>query len=305
MAVARDHHVTFVAETEAGNFLYVAYGAAEGGAPREIERATIGADGGLSAFETIAEVPKARIGPGFGQLGASFVVVGGLTASSNSSESTYFGVVNPEGKLEFAEGSDLVNSRYHGAVVIVQGHAYVIGGLFQNVGMMQQDVLASVERASFDGATLGAWSPATDLPEPLTHVAAVATEDAIFVIGGGSALPARTQILRTEVAANGDLSAWEVVGELPEGRATSSALLFLDQLYVIAGMAELTGDERGTVLRADLGMDGKLQAFSELPALPLARAHSHQTPRFQNKLYSVGGSINHEHQAQVFIGTLE
>ena len=56
--------------------------------------------------------------------------------------------------------------------------------------MPTQEVLASVERASFDGSSLGAWEPAGDLPEPRTHLAAFAHNSAIFVVGGGSALPA-------------------------------------------------------------------------------------------------------------------
>ncbi len=59
------------------------------------------------------------------------------------------------------------------------------------------------------------------------------------------------------------------------------------------------------MFRAELAQDGSVGSFASLLALPLARAHAHQTPFLSGKLYSVGGSIDHEVQPEVFIGTLE
>jgi hypothetical protein len=101
------------------------------------------------------------------------------------------------------------------------------------------------------------------------------------------------------------LGAWADAGELPEGRATSAATVFLDQVYVIAGMTELTGGEVDTVLRATFGADGTVGAFEELAPLPTPRAHSHQAPLYQGTLYSVGGSIMHDPQDGVYLGALE
>ena len=80
----------------------------------------------------------------------------------------------------------------------------------------------------------------------------------LFVIGGGSGASARKTILRATVGADGALGTWENAGELPEGRATSSAFVFLEHLYVVAGMTSLTGGEVATVLRAPI-VDGKAQ----------------------------------------------
>lgn len=76
-------------------------------------------------------------------------------------------------------------------------------------------------------------------------------------------------------------------------------------LYVVAGMTSLTGGEVAGVERAPLDAMGKVGAFADLPPLPLARAHSHQTPLFKGHFYSVGGSKNHVPQAEVWNGTLQ
>ncbi len=66
--------------------------------------------------------------------------------------------------------------------------------------------------------------------------------------------------------------------------------VFLDQLYVFAGMTTLVGSEVAGVERAPLDASGKVGEFVDLPALPLVRAHSHQTPLYEGHFYSVGGS---------------
>ncbi len=303
----RDHHVTFVADTAAGPFLFVAFGMAVVAPPLEIERAAIQPDGTLAAFETIGEVPAGLIGPGFAQDGRSFVIIGGLGEDGNSTTATYQGSVSDDGTLSFEPGPPLGESRYHVGAAYAQGHVFAIGGLFQDVssGMPSQMVHSVVERASFQGGELGPWETVTPLPSALTHMAVAATGDAIYVVGGGSLQPASSEVLRATVSADGELGSWQLVGELSEGRATSAALVFLDQLYVLGGMSLLTGNERDTVLRASLDPAGALDAFSELLPLPLARAHSHHVPLYEGRLYSVGGSISHDPQPEVFIGTLE
>ena len=103
----------------------------------------------------------------------------------------------------------------------------------------------------------------------------------------------------------GEVGTFEVVGQLPEARATCSTTVFLDQLHVFAGMKSLVGQERDTVLRAPLGADGKVGTFGELAPLPMARAHTHQTPLHAGFFYSAGGSIGHVPQKDVFVGKLQ
>lgn len=308
LRTARDHHVTFVAESPAGVFLYALAGTnPEGGAAATVERAPIRPDGSLAPFEALADLPTALIGPGFAEVEPGLVLAGGLGVNGDSVTDTFVGGVLDDGRLELRSGPPLAHSRYHTAVVAVKGFVFALGGLQQSVstGAPTQAVLDSVERAPFDGTTLGPWTEAARLPTPLTHHAALAHGDAIYVIGGGSSAAARTEILRAEVSDGGELGAFRVVGNLPAARATSSAFVFLDHLYVLAGAASLTSGEVATVLRAPIAADGSVGAFEELAALPMARAHSHQSPFHDGVAYSVGGSIHHVPQNEVFIARFQ
>jgi hypothetical protein len=305
---ARDHHVTFVDEVTAGTFLYAIGGASAAGAPLvSAERAPIAADGSLGPFEAVEDLPIGLIGPGIAQVGHGFVIAGGLKSDGESTTDTWVGAVGDDGHLTYTAGPTLTASRYHLTLVAAKGYVFSIGGLEQNIvnGMPQQAVSDLVERASFDGTTLSSFQAVGALPSTLTHHAAIAIGDAIYVIGGGAGAPATTDVLRAALSETGDLGAWELVGELPEGTATSSPAFFLDHLYVIGGMATLTGGERDTVLRAPVLADGAVGAFEELLPLPKKRAHSHQTPLHAGVFYSVGGSINHVPQKDVFLGQLQ
>ncbi|MFO0758537.1 MAG: hypothetical protein U0359_18740 [Byssovorax sp.] len=303
----RDHHVTFVSETPAGAFLYVVAGMGSVAPALPMERAPIAADGTLGSFTDIGNVPAALIGPGLAQVGRSFVLGGGLGADSNSSAATYVGQVGDDGKITLTPGPDLGASRYHVSLAYVKGFVFALGGLFQQVngGMVKQEIVDTIERATFDGTTLSAFTMMPPLPVKLTHHATLVHNDAIYVIGGGSDVAALPDIRRATVSDAGELGPWETVGQLPEGRGSPSALVFLDQLYVIAGMASLTGGEQATVLRGPIGAAGQVGAFEVLDPLPMARAHSHQTPLYAGHLYSTGGSIKHVPQNQVYIGTLQ
>lgn len=304
---SRDHHATFVAETASGPFLYALAGTGPTLPRLQIERGAIDDSGNVSDMSDIADIPVALIGPGLCQVGSGFVLGGGLLSDGNAGKKSYVGSVDDAGNVSVSEGPDLNASRYHVALACARGFVFAIGGLDQDVssGTPKQTIVDVIERASFDGKTLSAWETIAPLPEALTHHTTVVHNDAIYVIGGGSGVTAHTTIYRADVAENGDLGAWQTVGDLPEGRATSSALVFLDKLYVVGGMTSLVGGEQDTVLRAPLDDAGNVGSFETLTPLPMARAHSHQTPLFQGHLYSVGGSIEHAPQREIFVGTLE
>jgi hypothetical protein len=307
LAHKRDHHVTFVAETPAGAFLYVVGGVGGAATVKQIERSTIAKDGTLSAFADVAMMPEGLLGAGLAQVDRSFVIAGGLGDDSNSKTSVYVGQIADDGGVSFTKGPDLGASRYHVSLAYSQGYIYAMGGLFQSVvgGMPTQKVVDTIERAAFDGKTVSPWEMVAPLPVALTHHASIVYKNAIYVIGGGSDAAASPDILRATVSNKGELGPWENFGTLSKGLASPSVNIFLDQLYVFAGMTTLSGGEVATVERAPLDGAGKVGTFSDLPPLPLARAHSHQTPLFQGHFYSVGGSKNHVPQNEVFVGTLQ
>lgn len=301
---ARDHHVSFAVASAAGPALYVAAGARSSGAANDrVERAWINDDGSLDSWEDLEDLPEGLVGPGLAQDGSTLVMVGGLLASGETTTGALLATVAADGDLTVAEGPELTTSRYHPGTTMVGGYVFATGGMNQTA--TSQDVLDSIERASFTGGVLGDWEDAGTLDAQTTHHAVFGWGDHLYVVGGGDSNTARDSILRAAVDSDGQLGAWEEVGLLPEGRATSAATVFLDQVYIVAGMTTLTGGEVDTVLRATLYADGSVGDFEELAPLPSARAHSHQAPLYEGVIYSIGGSIDHEVQDGVYLGRLE
>lgn len=306
----RDHHVSFVATTPSGSFFYVAGGTSGAGLLDGVERSPLGGDGALAGFAAAGDLPRSVAGAGLAQIDRAVVLAGGLGMEGIQAVSigdTVVGAIADDGALTFAAGPPLGATRYHLTLSADRGFVYAIGGLSQTVvgGATQQAFADAVERAPFDGTTLGAFTALAPLPEGLTHHAAVVREHAIYLIGGIAGTAARTDILRATVEESGDLGPWQAAGDLPEGRATSAAFVFLDQLYVIAGATQAMGGETATVLRASFEAGGAVGPFEELAALPLARAHAHQAPQLGTALFSAGGSIDHVVQGEVFVARFE
>lgn len=309
LTTARDHHVTFAATTPAGDFLYVAGGANAYTILTNIERAPIEKDGSLGVFQSDVPLPEGLAGAGLAQIGNTVVIAGGLIVSGGtaiSGKSTYVGTVDDAAKLSFAKGPDLVTDRYHVSLSTDRGFVYAIGGLrqFYTNGNPMQTVSDAVERATFDGKTVGKWASLSALPHPLTHQAAVVRDHAIYLVGGVETTTVVTDILRADLDAQGNVGAWKSAGMLPEGRATSAAFVFLNQLYVLCGSTLAQGGEVDTVLRASFDKEGGLGSFEELAPVPMARAHVHQTPFLNGFIYSAGGSANGAYEQEVFVGKM-
>lgn len=304
----RDHHLTLLHEVEDHAVVLVLAGTtARGRVNQQVERARLDAEGTLGEFEVLDDWEGAAIGQGLGLGATSAVVVGGLDDTSNSVSNTYVMTLDAEGAPSFVEGPPLVESRYHATATVYGGYVYVMGGMNQvyTGDEVSQTVLDTVERAPFDGTTLGEFETLSTLSASTTHHAVWVWGTGLYLAGGGNSARARDTVQRAELNADGTLGEWVEVGTLPEARATSAATVFLGQVYLVAGMAKLTGEERDTVLRADLNEDGSLGAFEELEALPSARAHAHQAPLWSGWMVSAGGSISHAVQDQVYVGRLE
>ena len=307
LLTARDHHVSFVNST-GGDFLYVMGGSDGRGALSGVERAPLDSDGAPGTFESVARMPEALLGMGLcggdGAYAGAYAIAGGLDGTSNSTDTDYLIYVQDDGSLEFAIKQPMNNARYHLTLACVGDWLFAMGGLVQTVdgADVSQEISDVIERSSRDPDAPGGWEEIGALPEPRTHQAVAVLEDTIYLMGGGEGAAATATILRATVDADGGLSGWTEAGELPGDRATSSAFFRDGALYVIGGMETLTGREVDTVLRGEVQADGSIGAWTEQEALPQARAHSHQTPIFEDRIYSIGGSIEHMPQPEVYVG---
>ncbi len=316
LAHARDHHASFIAESEAGPHLYVLGGVVDMEAVvPEIERAPILEDGSLGNFETVGSL--VTLGPGVAQVGSRVLIAGGLRSNGGPSTSTDLGTVQADGAISFEDGPELNAPRFHVALAAAKDHVYVVGGI-QAGGTSQ----ASVERATFtEEGGVGSWELDTPLPEPRSHHALVAHDNALYVVGGlnrfdGDPFPYEDQnfkdVLRSEIGADGSLGSWAVVGQVPSPLAVHAAFAHDDALYLVFGLEGTsdTGDFIGRVQRAPFQADGTVGAFENLPSeLPIARAHCHQAPIFDGVVYSAGGAsldgIHMMSQAETFFARFE
>ena len=315
LAHARDHHATFIAESEAGPHLYVLGGVVDMEAVvPEIERAPILEDGSLGNFETIGSL--VTLGPGVAQAGSRVLIAGGIRSNGGPSAKTDLGAVQADGSISFEAGPTLNAPRFHVALATANDHVYVVGGI-QADGTSQ----ASVERATFSESGVGSWELDTPLPEPRSHHALVAHDNALYVIAGlnrfdGDPFPYEDEnfsdVLRSEIGADGSLGSWTVVGQVPSPLAVHAAFAHDGALYLVFGLEGTsdTGDFIGRVQRAPFQADGTIGAFESLPnELPLTRAHCHQAPLFDGVVYSAGGaSISGAHmmsQPETFFARFE
>lgn len=301
LSTGRDHHVSFV-DQSGGDFLYVMGGSSGHAAISGIERSGIAADGSLSGFERMDLMPEAILGMGLCGGDGSYVIAGGLDGTSNSTDSVYTVTVQSDGSLELKKAPGLAMDRYHLSLACVGEWVFAMGGLQQSYdgGAPEQTVASVVERSRRDSSGLGSWETVGDLPAPRTHQAVAVYDRSIYLLGGGEGASATTTVWRSEVGEDGSPGPWAEAGTLPEARATSAAFFRGDQLFVVAGMKTLVGQEVATVLRGIRQADGSIAAWTEQSALPMARAHAHQAPLFGTTLYSLGGSIDHIVQSDVY-----
>jgi hypothetical protein len=295
IANRRDHHVTFVMEAAAGPFLYVVGGAVDQmAAESSIERAPVLDEGGFGPWETLPTTLTA-IGPGVATAGRTVLVAGGIRAPGGVQPTVSLGTVADDGAIDFVQQGEMLHERFHVTMVTSGGWVYAIGGI-QADGRSQ----ATVERASFEEGSLGAWQAEADLPGPRSHHAAVVHGGAIYLIAGldrydGDPFPYQdtdfSDVLRATIGEDGSLGAWEAVGALPAPLAVHAAFAHNGQLYVVSGLEGLSFITR--VQRATFAEDGSVGAFESLPAeLPLARGHTHQVPQHGDRIFSIAGAVD-------------
>lgn len=111
-------------------------------------------------------------------------------------------------------------------------------------------------------------------------------------------------MLRAPITSDGSLGEWSVAGELPLTLGTHASFVHSGALHVVGGV-EGGSTNTAAARRAAIGADDTLGAWEDLPALPKARAHAHQTPVVGDLVYSVGGAFEHTSMTDVFIGRFE
>jgi len=164
-----------------GNYLYVMGGAAPETSTR-VERAAIGVDGSLGAFEVVPDVTTAagRVYFSAEVIGSYLYVLGGINIQSqNSVERAKIAADGTLGRFENAEGCTLSSGRDRVASVRIAGDLYAVGGQAPSAPF-------TIERASIDASgTLGTFSLLTvHMSTSHKDSTGVVIGDYLYVLGG-------------------------------------------------------------------------------------------------------------------------
>jgi N-acetylneuraminic acid mutarotase len=129
-------------------------------------------------------------------------------------------------------------------------------------------------------ATTGTWAKVADMPTPRAAHAAVATSDAIYVLGGTGGKG--TPVLAVD---RFDGTRWTTEGNIPgEGLNAPAAAILGDALYLIGGFGTTTNRPTAAVHRYDL----RKKTWSEAPLMAAPRG-GHAATVLDGRIHVIGG----------------
>lgn len=292
---SRDHHHTLVREVGGVPYLYVLGGEDEDFdiVHDDVQRAKIGADGSLGAFESAGKIPRGRAGAALAVVGDDVVLAGGVVQQPMFTDEILVARFDAQGRLDtWTAGGKLPSKVQHAAAVVVGREVYVFGG---TLGASASDL--SVKVTVGDDGTLGPVTKLTPLSTPRSHHVAFVDGGAVYLVGGldkgpvGNP-PSRSDAVRAQIQPDGTIGAWETVGALAHPLSVSAVQKVGCSYLFVGGLDDTVknGPYSDQVLRGSLASDGSFRSEAPLDAkLDVARAHVHQTPVYKQFLYSVGG----------------
>jgi len=272
-----------------GNWLFVIGGRdSQGQSLTTVRRAPLNVDGSIGAWQAVATVlPKGLYGHTATVNNHHIYVMGGY-ANGTYERAVYVTTVNPndgslsgwQATVELPAGQERITH----AAVASNEYIYALGGYRVSAA------LSSVCRARIQAnGMLANWSCEQTLPSTLYRLGAVATDNAIYVVGGRRSPndPPSRRIYRAVIQPDGSLSAWTDLGALlPEGRADAVTVEEQGRLLVIGGTTNGTISEN-TVYVFALGFRPTYLGLG--PPLPAARHRAAGVFSARHDVYVIGG----------------
>jgi N-acetylneuraminic acid mutarotase len=307
----RDHHTTVLVENGAGASLFVAGGTDYAEVFQDVWRLRLRRDGTADRWEQQrAALPAPRAGAGVSVAANHIVVTGGFyldPAQPNvpqKTSTTYVASLRPDGSIrEWKTAAALPAVRYHHASVAHGDWVYVTGGIGERIA--EPTVFAA--KVAADG-TLREWTALTAMPNPRSHHSSFVREGHLYVVGGLANHPGlpllHVDVSRAKIKEDGTLERWQTVSFTPHAYATHSSFVSGRHLYLVGGVED---NVRFTdaVWRAPFLADGRMGPWEEVkPGLPAPRAHVHNTPVWNGRMFSVGGSASRKVRTALDIATL-
>lgn len=286
---ARDHHATTLQHFADGPYLLVSGGGRDSFSEffDDVQRIKLSEDGRpIGEWEEIGTLPGQLAGHTMNIHNGRMYITGGATRAGRF-DTVISARISSLGELgDWRNEPSMPVSVWHHQAFIREGSLYVVGGQSGN-----EIAENKVQRAEINAdGTLAPWEALTELPAVRSHHGSVATDDAIFVLGGLEDSEFRAEVLRAPFSADGTIGDWENVGLIPgTGLVTPSVGLLDNRIFAIAG---LTGDLEfvGTVLSMPIHEDGSVGAMEVTPEpLPEGRGHVHQMPMLNGRFFVVAG----------------
>lgn len=178
-------------------------------------------------------------------------------------------------------------------MMVLGDFAYVIGGWNETKGIHAEVFFTPVTPEG----TFDTWQQTTaPLPLKLQHHTAIIHGDAFYVFGGDNgfwdASEVSNRILRAVPNAQGDITAWADVGELPEPLTIHGMTSLGDQIYILGGSSTFRPDDTTVIDRvwtATIADDGTVGDFQQLPPFPTPIGWVTATA-VDNRIFAVAGT---------------
>jgi hypothetical protein len=212
--------------------------------------APVGAVVPWQASPTQLDLPEGRVNGSATQLGSFLVYAGGSNGSA-ATKTTYTSKTANGAFEAWAAGPDLPEARERAGIAVLNGSAYLVGGLGPD-GKPTNTVWALT--ADAEKGTLGAWAPVegVTLPEARAGAAVIPVSDGLLVVGG-SGPDGKPTTTVWKSTANGEGKLGKLAEQPALLHAVSDASIALSGSFVwVYGGTDDQGPT-GAVQRADFG----------------------------------------------------
>ncbi|MGD9642244.1 MAG: hypothetical protein AB7V08_05830 [Elusimicrobiales bacterium] len=192
---------------------------------------------------------------------------------------------------QFEPAASLPQPLLSHTAVILGGRIYVSGGVSDRGSINGSGFINNVYYCATmnpDG-TLGAWQPASAMPELLglgLHASAV-HNDRIYILGGNNYSGHRNVVYYSAANPDGTLTGWTRGTTMPQRVYAHSAAVYNGRIYVTGGIARNAGPV-ALVYSAPLSADGSMGAWRYETSLP-SSLFGHRSFAQGGKIYVLGG----------------
>jgi hypothetical protein len=175
--------------------------------------------------------------------------------------------------------------------ILVRGYLILVGGSSQATNARVNNVWSA--KMTVNGP--GAWKPQPPFPVPSTSHSLAAWGDKYIFAVGGSLPTFQTTVYVAEVSADGGVSNWRPVMQLPNPLASLFAFVRGDYLYTAGGSHAATWVDKETgIWRAKINSDGSLGIWTLVSDVTVASLGTVCTV-WNNRLYALGGTDSNGH----------